>query len=518
MCTGVALLLLMFVVAVPTQAHAGDVSQTILDDSRLETVLAKARQLMRGGFSAGGGYPAVFIRDYNTFMLAACEVVPAAKLKAQLLPFFELQSTQGNIPDTKESVVPEAVENGQQVAQRWTEAAETDQGSSLVQAVSKYVRCSRDTTFLSEPIKGQTVLQRMRLALDYVEKAKLDAEHGLVTGGTTIDWGDVQPESDPGGDLGRTSHLSMSIYDNAMFLIAIDDFTALLKPTDPIRQSWLRRRRNLASNVRRYLWDEPNHKFIPHIYVAGSPFPRDFNESAILFEGGTAVAIEAGLLSNTEILQANAQMVTAQQKAHAPSITGSIYPPYPSPFFKNGIVCEFCYQNGAAWPWFAARMVRQLSSHGMLQEAYDELQPMLDQVLRDGDFFEYYTLSNKPAGSSGYRGGAGVLLEAIESVQDAAKRRQPFAAPRKPHVPRSQAAEKADDVHWSYNNLPPNYAWHAEKDPRTSDIVYYGVAPATAQPPLLPGDFLYVGPDSMFYYFRHPPPLAPSDLLNRWFP
>lgn len=71
---------------------------------------------------------------------------------------------------------------------------------------------------------------------------------------------------------------------------------------------------------------------------------------------------------------------------------------------------------------------------------------------------------------------------------------------------------------WSYSNLPPGYSWIAQKNKQTGSLVYYGLAPVGAPPPLQPGDTVYVGPDSVFYHFNHAPPIVPCDLANMWNP
>jgi hypothetical protein len=53
--------------------------------------------------------------------------------------------------------------------------------------------------------------------------------HQLLWGGTTIDWGDVQPEDNPGIVLTNSSHPSIDIYDNAMMTLALKDYAALLE-------------------------------------------------------------------------------------------------------------------------------------------------------------------------------------------------------------------------------------------------------------------------------------------------
>ena len=77
------------------------------------------------------------------------------------------------------------------------------------------------------------------------------------------------------------------------------------------------------------MWDTERNKFIPHLYLDGSPFPEDFNENEIHYHGGTAIAIEAGILEQPEISQVIKQMKKNVGLSGAPSIGLTVYPPYP---------------------------------------------------------------------------------------------------------------------------------------------------------------------------------------------
>ncbi len=172
-------------------------------------------------------------------------------------------------------------------------------------------------------------------------------------------------------------------------------------------------------NTKKYLWDEAKHKFIPHLYVNGSPFPASFNENEIYYHGGTAIAIEAGLLSNKEIEQANADMVRNVKASGTPSIGITMYPPYPENIYPGSRSNkEYNYQNGGDWDWFGGRMIEQLIAHGFVQQAYDEMQPMIERFMRDGRFYEWYSRDNKPAGSADFKGAAGVLAKAIDMLRN----------------------------------------------------------------------------------------------------
>ena len=53
---------------------------------------------------------------------------------------------------------------------------------------------------------------------------KYNQEYGLITGATTADWGDVQPEHIWGVEIDENTHYTIDIYDNAMLVLAIDKF------------------------------------------------------------------------------------------------------------------------------------------------------------------------------------------------------------------------------------------------------------------------------------------------------
>ena len=57
-----------------------------------------------------------------------------------------------------------------------------------------------------------------------------------------------------------------------------------------------------------------------------SPFPPSFNESEVYYHGGTTVAIEAGLLSKSEVEQAYRKMQENVKQAHAATIGLTLYP------------------------------------------------------------------------------------------------------------------------------------------------------------------------------------------------
>ena len=397
-----------------------ELAARIMSDKTLDTVYVRAAGLLKKGFTAGDGYPQVWIRDLNTFIETACDVYDPSVIREKLLVFFTMQQPDSQIVDgyvLKGHVswydpnIYTSVNDTIHVGFKNT--VETDQETSLIQAIGKYIIKTGDRSILKEKIAGYTVMERLSMAIGFLMKHRYSEKYGLLTGATTQDWGDCQVEGGTVVDIDEKSHWSVDIYDNAMFVISLGymiDFEN--NPVD--KKKWEEQRENLKRNIREYLWDENTSKFIPHVYLNGSPFPEDFNENAIHFHGGTAIAIEAGILSREEIHTVYMQMLENVRLSGAPTIGLTLYPPYPYGLIEGSGTCKpYIYQNGGDWTWFGGRMVQQLVANGYEKEAYDAIRPMLDRVIANGKFHEWYGLDGKPNGSGDFRGEAGVLAKAV---------------------------------------------------------------------------------------------------------
>lgn len=390
-------------------------------------VKAKAIEVMKTGFNAGDGYREVWIRDYNTFIELAAKVYAKEVLKENLLVFFRMQGDDGNIIDgftPAEKIKKEETDfSYSKLEPRYAahkNTVETDQESSLVQAVYKYVQLTGDQSILDSVIGSKTVSQRIEWSMDFLMNHRFNKQYGLIIGATTADWGDVQPEHGWGVDLDNNTHPAIDIYDNAMFIIALNNMMEIIPST---KEKWNTIKDNIAKNSRKHLWDSVNQKFIPHIYLEkGSPFPDGFDENQIYYFGGTAIAIEAGLLSRDEVKISIDEMIRRVKLANAPSIGLTLYPPYPNGYFANKIMNpEYSYQNGGDWTWFGGRMIQQLIQYGFMQEAYEQVLPMVKRVKDNNGFYEWYSVDNKPRGSGTFRGEAGVLHTAIRMFEEDSK-------------------------------------------------------------------------------------------------
>lgn len=395
--------------------------ERIQNDPNIPVVKQKALEIISTGFNAGDSYSEVWIRDYNTFIEPAMEVHDHEVIKENLRIFFRFQADDGGIVDGFRPYVEGAggydyiYTDLEPNLMAHKNTVETDHESSLIQTVYKYVKRSGDTEFLDEVIDGISIADRMLLAVDFLMEERMSQEYGLLWGATTADWGDVQPEHEWGVYLTEDTHYAVEVYDNAMFVIALQNLAELL----PAHGDYLGEIHDLISaNIMAHLWDEENRQFVPHRYLDGSPFPDDFNEDEIYQHGGTAVAIEAGLLTRDQVYEALQRMRANVVAANAATIGLTLYPPYPEGFFLNPGMYPYGYQNGGDWTWFGGRMIQQLIRYGFIEEAYEEAQPMFERVIENDGFYEWYTPANEPMGSGTFRGSAGVLFTAIEIFEE----------------------------------------------------------------------------------------------------
>lgn len=414
----------VFLLGCTHQKENQELARKILDNHDFQDVKTRALEVVKTGFNAGDGYGEVWIRDYNTFIELSAEVFDAKELEKNLLVFFRLQGEDGNIVDgfiPKEKA--ENVEGGYTYIYSDLEpdycghknTVETDHETSLVQTVYKYIQVTGHTDFLRKKVGHSTVAQRMEQAMQFLLDYRWSKEHGLIYGATTADWGDVQHTHPWGVYITEDTHYCVDIYDNAMLLIALDNMMELLPET---KDKWQKIRNSIAQNTMTTLWDTENEKFIPHVYLEKSPYPDNFNENEIYYHGGTAVAIEAGLLNKEQIRVSLNKMVVNVKASGAGSIGLTLYPPYPDWAFENKGMYPYGYQNGGDWTWFGGRMIQQLVKNGFIKEAYEQLLPMTQRVVKNDGFYEWYTVDNQPEGSGTFRGSAGVLYEAILLLEE----------------------------------------------------------------------------------------------------
>lgn len=354
------------------------------------------------GFSAGTNYPQVWIRDTATLMFYARFFYPAGQLQEMIGRFLGQQSLDGEICDWVDTA-----------GHSDKNTVESDQESSLVLAA--YQLALSDPEWLLRPIAGIPLFERLEKAMEWVWQKRFDPAYGLIWGGFTADWGDVE-KSYPDAraiKLSDRSRRTFSIYAQAMYIQAIQKMIAMAERLDKISRldTWRRRLDIIRSNCRKRLFLPQQGYFLIH-RLAGS---EDFLnlEKGILAVGGNAEAIRAGLMNRAEIERLIQVMENKRKQFSLRSVSFTLLPPYPQDFFPHPLLAPWNYQNGGEWDWIGGRLVAALYQNGFRTRAEAYLKEIVDKNLREGNIFEW---SDKTGGGQGalfYAGAAGVIGEAI---------------------------------------------------------------------------------------------------------
>ena len=424
----IALVTFMLACSDTKKPQNSELAKTILEDKRLDTVFEMAKQILKpedGEFKAGSNYPETWIRDFATFVEVALEVNSKEVIKERLLLFFDFQGEDGNIVDGYTEIDTDAGYDYifSETAPEYKahkNTVETDQESSLILAIARYIETSGDTEILYEEKNGKTVLERCEMALNFLNENMYSEEYGLLIGATTIDWTDVQPESPWGVFITEDTHWCIDVYDNALYVLAINKFLEWIKDDDEKYNYWSAEKESITANVRKHLWDEKNQKFIPHVYLEDSPF-TGFNEDEIFYMGGTVYAILAGILNKSEIEASFNKMLEIKKNSGSMTIGVINYPPYPLGSFINPGADPYIYVNTADWTWWGGRAIEAMIKTGHLDLAYQEISPFLDRVIKNDGFYEWYSvLDHQPHGSNTFLGAAGALGKAIKLMKEEA--------------------------------------------------------------------------------------------------
>src|SRR5690606_18331474 len=172
-----------------------NLKKNILNNEYFPFVKQKAIEIVKTGFNAGDGYGEVWIRDYNTFIELSAQVFEPDVLKENLLVFFKMQGEDGNIID---GFIPKEKVSGHGYDYIYSDlepryaghknTVETDQESSLVQAIYKYINVTGDKSILEETVGDKTVADRLEWAMDFLMQHRYNEKYGLLWGATTADW------------------------------------------------------------------------------------------------------------------------------------------------------------------------------------------------------------------------------------------------------------------------------------------------------------------------------------------
>jgi hypothetical protein len=236
-------------------------------------------------FTAGAGYPQVWLRDAATIIPASRFYYPEAFLVSWLKEHLAFQKAGGSLEDWVDSQ-----------GRSDKNTVETDQETSAVHSAYQ-VFLLKGKEWLEEKVGGESVIERLEKAVAYVFRERFDPGRGLITGAHTADWGDVDPE-DPDQQAIYTdekTRWTSDIYDQSMGYEACRELASMLAAlgAKDRSDSWLSRAAGLRGAANRYLWQEDKGFYRVHLHL--TPFPHEFDEDGMFAMGGNAQAILSGL-------------------------------------------------------------------------------------------------------------------------------------------------------------------------------------------------------------------------------
>jgi hypothetical protein len=358
------------------------------------------------GFSAGSAYPQIWLRDANTIIPASKYFYPLPYLASWLDEHLSLQKPDGALWDW--------VDSRGKVDKN---TVETDQEACAVQAAAQVFRLA-GKAWPSRTVAGVRMADRLEKALSYVLKDRFDPATGLVTGGHTADWGDVEAE-DADQDavyLGPGSHRTLDIYDQAMFYEAALDLASIFDAAgDERAAAWRRRADRIKEAANRRLWMADRGYYRVHIHK--DPFDHTFVEDEIFAMGGNVQAALSGMADDHGLDRARRiieRALAGQKDLGISTVSGTLLPPYPKGFFKHPAMDEaFEYQNGGQWDWFGGKLLLLMFESGFARTARDKLIEIAKKDIANGGFFEWDAKDGTARGSDFYAGSAGSLARAL---------------------------------------------------------------------------------------------------------
>jgi len=392
------------------------------------------------GFGAGDAYPQLWLRDSATLVPLARWHYSRDVLASWIEEHLAHQQPDGSLYDWIAAGpasgfrqwaphAEDVFKAGTTVISADKNTTEADQETSAIDAAWRVWRLSGDAAWLRKDVRGRRLLDRLHDAAQFLVRRRLHRESGLVENALTADWGDVSPVyadqraiyADP-----RTP-MVLGLYTNALLVRGADQLADMAAAADDrVRASyWRTRSATLRAAVASHLWQEARGYFRMHVALpprpgpgGGSyawPLPERLQDDGGRFAlGGNAMAVLAGLTTETQARRIFAAAEASRRQAGLTRLGAVLLPPFPSGVFLHPAMREpWSYQNGGAWDWFAGRFVLAEFAAGHSRLAREHLAGLARRVQSAGGLFEWYTRDGIGRGSGRYAGSAAALGQAV---------------------------------------------------------------------------------------------------------
>lgn len=356
------------------------------------------------GFTAGSGYPQIWLRDAASILPASRYFYSEGYLNSWIEEHLAYQKEDGSLEDWIDSQ-----------GRSDKNTTETDQETSAVQAAYQ-VFLIKGERWLRKEVAGQALIERLERSLQFLFSHRFNEKYGLVVGAHTADWGDVDMvDADQQAIyVDEKTHWTADIYDQSMLYEACQNLASMLEATGRAEKSeaWRVRASRLKKNANQWLWQEKRGFYRVHIHL--DSLSHGFDEDDMFAMGGNAQAVLSGLADGEKPRRIIEEALRRQRQFHISTISGCLLPPYPQGFFKHPALDELSeYQNGGQWDWFGGRLIYAMFENGMSSRGKEKLLEVIKKNLANEGFYEWDTPGGEGRGSDYYAGSAGALSRAL---------------------------------------------------------------------------------------------------------
>ncbi len=381
------------------------------------------------GFGAGDAYPQLWVRDSATVLRLSRYLYPRDALVTWLEEHLAAQEANGSAYDWIAAGEPAPFlpwaplarplpAEGGALLSADKNTNESDQESSLVDAVHTAYQATAELAWLRRPLLGKSVLERAAAALESLGATKRDNATGLITSGLTADWGDVSPlyPDQRAIYLDERTPRVVGLYTNALYCHAAHELSELLEATGEVARAaaWEAESKRVREAINRDLWQEERGFYRMHRLVTPQ-LARGFPDDASIFAlGGNAVALLAGVADPPRAARVLAAAERRRRDNGLATIAANLVPPYAAGTFAHASMREpWRYQNGGEWDWFAGRFVLAEFHLGQSERALEHLRALARRANAAGGLYEWYERDGTGQGSAHYAGSAAALADAI---------------------------------------------------------------------------------------------------------
>lgn len=360
------------------------------------------------GFAPGSTYTpsAIYIRDTATDVGMVRYYYGPSTLRSTLEEFLRQQYPDGSISAT---VGPDfKVDKATVVSDEET--------STIVDAVEVY-DVLPDPAWLTTPLAGQPLIERLNRAMSCVLSARRDPDSGLIKRAHTTDWGDVKWESgsDP-SHMQPGDQWTVSIYDQSIAYAALQGLARLNAAAgrDADRARWEGAAAELRAATNAVLWqDAPERGYYRiHVHLAPDHVHHDVPDDDVIAIGNAA-AVYYGLADADKTPRILAALRRAQVAAGAAKPGLTLDPPYVGWFQVQ--MDPRMYQNGAMWDWWAGRQISAEFWSGYSDQAREHLLEVArDWATHPGSVREWESpVGSRTGADQAYVGAAAVVGQSV---------------------------------------------------------------------------------------------------------